>query len=138
MAAQVPRTGAIPLFLARPGIRFQRGTCCSCGDPLSPGERYRCVPCGRGHGGALGWRPVTNAETGPPGCDMDPGIGFGHGPPRPGTDSGRSDPLVHSLARYVEALHRRYPDGPAQMRREDLDGRANITAMHPPKKDSAA
>jgi hypothetical protein len=49
-----------------------------------------------------------------------------------------SDLLIHALARYIEALHRRYPDGPAQMRREDLDGRANITAMHPPKKDSAA
>ena len=28
------------------------------------------------------------------------------------------DPLVAALARYVEALHRRYPDGPEQMRRE--------------------
>lgn len=45
MAAQVPRTGAIPLLIARPGIRFQRGTCCSCGDPLSPDARYRCGPC---------------------------------------------------------------------------------------------
>jgi hypothetical protein len=69
---------------------------------------------------------------------MDPGIGLGRGPSRPGTDSDHSDPLVHALAQYVEALHRRYPDGPAQMRREDLDGRANITGMHPPTKDSAA
>ena len=48
------------------------------------------------------------------------------------------DPLVAALARYVEALHRRYPDGPDQMRREGLDGRATITGMHPRKKDTAA
>ena len=45
MAAQVPRTGAIPLLLARPGIRFPPGSCCSCGDRLSLNERYRCGPC---------------------------------------------------------------------------------------------
>jgi hypothetical protein len=49
-----------------------------------------------------------------------------------------SDPLVAALARYVEALHRRYPEGPEQMRREGLDGRANITGMHPPKRSTAA
>ena len=48
------------------------------------------------------------------------------------------DPLIAALARYVEALHRRYPEGPEQMRRDGLDGRANITGMHPPTKDSAA
>ena len=48
------------------------------------------------------------------------------------------DPLVAALARYVDALHRRYPDGPDQMRREGLDGRATITGMHPRKKDTAA
>jgi len=48
------------------------------------------------------------------------------------------DQLVVALVRYVEALHRRYPEGPEQMRREGLDGRAIITGMHPPKKDSAA
>ena len=50
----------------------------------------------------------------------------------------QGDPLIRALARYVEALHHRYPDGPKQMRREGLDGRANITGMHPPKKDTAA
>ena len=30
------------------------------------------------------------------------------------------DPLVAALARYIEALHLRYPDGPDQMRREAL------------------
>jgi hypothetical protein len=49
-----------------------------------------------------------------------------------------SDPLIAALARYVDALHRRYPEGPEQMRRQSLDGRANITGMHPPKKDTAA
>ena len=48
------------------------------------------------------------------------------------------DPLIAALARYVEALHRRYPEGPDQMRRDGLDGRANMTGMHPPKKDTAA
>jgi hypothetical protein len=48
------------------------------------------------------------------------------------------DPLVAALARYVDALHRRYPDGPDQMRREGLDGRATITGMHPRRKDTAA
>jgi hypothetical protein len=48
------------------------------------------------------------------------------------------DPLIAALARYVEALHRRYPEGPEQLRREGLDCRANITGMHPPKKDTAA
>ena len=48
------------------------------------------------------------------------------------------DPLIAALARYVEALHRRYPEGPKELRREGLDGRANMAGMHPPKKDTAA
>ena len=44
MVAQVPRTGAIPLLLARPWVRFPAGSCCSCGD-ARPADRYRCVPC---------------------------------------------------------------------------------------------
>jgi hypothetical protein len=52
--------------------------------------------------------------------------------------SEQRDPLAVALARYVGALHRRYPEGPEQMRREGLDGRANITGMHPPTKDTAA
>ncbi len=51
------------------------------------------------------------------------------------------DPLVAALVRYVEALHRRYPDGPEQLR----DGRlavapdsAKVVAMHTPKRDTAA
>ncbi|MGO9179315.1 MAG: hypothetical protein ACLQBX_02945 [Candidatus Limnocylindrales bacterium] len=45
MAAQVLGSSPIPLLLARPGIRFPPGSCCSCGDPLGPDERYRCAPC---------------------------------------------------------------------------------------------
>jgi hypothetical protein len=48
------------------------------------------------------------------------------------------DPLVAALVRYVEALHRRYPNGPDQMRREGLDGRAKVSGMARIEKDSAA
>ena len=43
--------------------------------------------------------------------------------------SGARDPLVAALARYVEALHARYPGGPDQMRKENLDARANMPRM---------
>jgi hypothetical protein len=42
------------------------------------------------------------------------------------------DPLVAALARYVETLHRRYPEGPDQLRRERLavaPNSANVVAM---------
>ena len=45
MRPQMTRTGAIPLLLARSGAPFEVGGCCSCGDTLVPGERYRCRPC---------------------------------------------------------------------------------------------
>ena len=48
------------------------------------------------------------------------------------------DPLVAALARYVEALHRRYPDGPGQLRGEGLDGRAKVSGMARLEKDPAA
>ena len=48
------------------------------------------------------------------------------------------DPLIAALARYVEALHRRYPEGPDQMRREGLDGRAKVSGMTRRSKDPAA
>ena len=48
------------------------------------------------------------------------------------------DPLVAALARYVEALHRRYPDGPGQLRGEGLDGRAKVSGMARIEKDPAA
>jgi len=43
---------------------------------------------------------------------------------------GGHDPLIAALARYVEALHARYPDGPDQMRREALDASGNMRRMH--------
>ena len=70
--------------------------------------------------------------------DMDPRIGLGRGPSRLGTDPRHSDPLFAALARYVEALNRRFPEGPEQIRREGLDGRANITGMDSPKRSTAA
>ena len=45
MAGQMPQAGPIPLLVARPGVRFPLAGCCSCGDPLGPGQRYRCAPC---------------------------------------------------------------------------------------------
>jgi hypothetical protein len=45
MQPQVPSHGAIPLLLARPGVRFALGTCGSCGDQLELDLRYRCRPC---------------------------------------------------------------------------------------------
>jgi hypothetical protein len=55
-----------------------------------------------------------------------------------GQRPGERDPLVAALARYVEALHRRYPDGPDQLRRERLDGRAKVSVMASSRKDPAA
>ncbi len=51
------------------------------------------------------------------------------------------DPLVAALARYVEALHRRYPDGPDQMRRQPLavaPDSANVVAMDRKREAGAA
>jgi hypothetical protein len=51
------------------------------------------------------------------------------------------DPLVAALARYVEALHRRYPEGPEQLRRERLAAarnRANVSVMDAKREVGAA
>ena len=48
------------------------------------------------------------------------------------------DPLIAALARFVEALHRRYPDGPGQLRGEGLDARAKVSQMVRMQKDPAA
>ena len=48
------------------------------------------------------------------------------------------DPLIAALARYIEALHRRYPDGPDELRREGLDTRAKVSQMVRIQKDPAA
>lgn len=52
--------------------------------------------------------------------------------------SSTSDPVIRALARYVEALHRRYPEGPEQLSRPDLDARAKVSRMVKIKKDPAA
>jgi hypothetical protein len=57
---------------------------------------------------------------------------------RANTPSPATDPLVRALARYVEALHRRYPEGPEQLRREDLDARGKVSRMTRIPKDPAA
>lgn len=48
------------------------------------------------------------------------------------------DLLVLALARYVGALHRRYPEGPEQLHREGLDARAKVSRMVRIRKDPAA
>ena len=51
------------------------------------------------------------------------------------------DPLGAALARYVEALHRRYPDGPNQLRRERLavgPDSANVIRMNAKREAGAA
>jgi hypothetical protein len=49
-----------------------------------------------------------------------------------------ADPLIAALVRCIEALHRKYPDGPAQFHQEGLDGRATITQMSDRRRDPAA
>jgi len=55
-----------------------------------------------------------------------------------GVASSQRDPLVAALARYVEALHARYPEGPDQMRQESLDARGNMPRMCKSGKGRAA
>lgn len=46
MLPQVPRTGTIPLLLARPEAKTApSGMCVSCGDPLAANRRSRCALC---------------------------------------------------------------------------------------------
>jgi hypothetical protein len=55
-----------------------------------------------------------------------------------GSPSSQPDPLIRALARYVEALHRRYPEGPDELRKEGLDARAKVSRMVRIRKDPAA
>ena len=55
-----------------------------------------------------------------------------------GSPSTQPDPLIRALARYVEALHRRYPEGPDVLRRAGLDARAKVSQMVTLRKDPAA
>jgi hypothetical protein len=52
--------------------------------------------------------------------------------------SEQRDPLIAALARYVDALHRRYPEGPSELRSEGLDARAKVSRMVRIRKDPAA
>jgi hypothetical protein len=58
-------------------------------------------------------------------------------PASPGL-SDQGDQLTLDLARFVQALHARYPDGPDQMRREALDARANMPRMRKDRNGRAA
>ena len=49
---------------------------------------------------------------------------------RPTANQAKSDPLVRALAQYVEALNRRYPDGPAPMHCDGLARRANMLPVN--------
>ena len=62
MAAQVTTQGAIALLLARPGIRFPPGSCCSCGD-ARPADRYRCAPCAAATVHALAAVPAAGGSA---------------------------------------------------------------------------
>lgn len=65
MAPQVPRTGAIPLLIARPGIWFPPGSCCSCGDPRTA-DHYRCAPCAAATVQALATVPAATPNAAVP------------------------------------------------------------------------
>lgn len=53
-------------------------------------------------------------------------------PPQPsGHEGPGADPLLLALARFVQALDRRYPGGPEQMRREGLAAGANMPTVTP-------
>jgi hypothetical protein len=52
--------------------------------------------------------------------------------------SEQGDLLIRAVARYVEALHRRYPEGPEQLHREGLDARAKVSQMVAIQKGTAA
>ena len=47
MRPRVPATGPIPTLYARHLPPVPDGCCLSCGEPLPPGNRYRCEPCVR-------------------------------------------------------------------------------------------
>jgi hypothetical protein len=131
--------------------------CLACGEPLLSSARIDKTTCGpacrarlcrsRNVAGNASVTPLsattprsghrTNArppegQTGPPGASWGaitaaPEPTVSESPTGPGPC--HADPLVLALARYVEALHDRYLDGPDQMRAEALDSRANMPRM---------
>jgi hypothetical protein len=50
---QIPERGAIPFLVAREAVEPEADCCLSCGDPLSPGNAYRCGACSRAANVAL-------------------------------------------------------------------------------------
>lgn len=52
--------------------------------------------------------------------------------------SGAADPFISALARFVEALDRRYPEGPVALRDEGLARRGNMPVVIDPKRPPAA
>jgi hypothetical protein len=45
MRPRVPATGPIPPMYARRLRSVEDGACLSCGEPLTPGNKYHCEPC---------------------------------------------------------------------------------------------
>jgi hypothetical protein len=62
MATQVRWAIAIPLPIARPGLRFEPGSCCSCGEPRN-GRGLRCTPCVAATVRVLGAIPTAGARA---------------------------------------------------------------------------
>ena len=131
--------------------------CLACGEPLLPSARIDKTSCGpacrarlcrsRNIAGNASVTPLsaTTPRSGgrpnarPPAGQTGPiGASWGAVPAAPeptvsesptGPGPCHADQLVLALARYVEALHERYPDGPDQMRAEALDARGNMRRM---------
>ena len=85
------------------------------------------LPADRGHLPDLHAESIVAVRIVAIGDDQTPASAGASDPAAP--SSRAPDSLIAALARYVEALHRRYPDGPEQMRREGLDGRAKVSGM---------
>jgi len=62
MANQVRWAIAILLPIARPGLRFEPGSCCSCGEPRN-GRRLLCPPCVVATVRVLGTVPTAGAPA---------------------------------------------------------------------------
>jgi hypothetical protein len=58
--------------------------------------------------------------------------------PAASSPSSTNDPLTSALARFVEALHRRYPEGPGVLQDEGLARRGNMPVVIDPKRPPAA
>jgi hypothetical protein len=58
--------------------------------------------------------------------------------PQRGRHAAESDLLADALARFVEALHRRYPDGPGALAAKGLARRANMPVVTDRKEPPAA